>query len=216
MYLRRTCYGSAAHCEPSEVRQQNQCPAPSESSAASSSQPRRLHVACDLKAPRFEADLVTVFPAATSLRVSGPDRYGAELDFCVLLEYILATSPALVTKLLALKLSLGFIHSFEDITPAVAGFLARYAQIRKADSCCDTHFQSQQAWTLLVGLSRMLLERLLLLYCFLSCRFREAGCVHNMLTPPGFLSPLPPQVHQPARAGGGLAGRLPIPRPHPP
>jgi hypothetical protein len=86
-------------------------------------------IACDLTAPRFEADMVTVFPAANKLRVSGAYRYEAELDVCILLEYILATSPALVTKLLALRLSLGIIHSFEDIIPAVAGFLARYGKV---------------------------------------------------------------------------------------
>jgi hypothetical protein len=99
-------------------------------------------VACDLTAPRFEADVVTVFPAATKLRISGPDRYGAEisgpdrygaeLDVCILLEYILATSPALVTKLVALTLSLGVICSFKDVAPAVADFLSRYAQVSQS------------------------------------------------------------------------------------
>jgi hypothetical protein len=75
---------------------------------------------------RIKSRLDTVFPAAAKLFVSWPDlRNIGERAVC-LLKHLLPTTPALVTKLLALRLSLGIVASSQAIAPAVAGFLSRY------------------------------------------------------------------------------------------
>jgi hypothetical protein len=104
-------------------------------------------VQCAEHNPRFDKELAKVFPAATNLCVSMNHAGGLAkgLDASVLLEYIVGTSPALVTKLQMFSLSLGTIGSFEDVTPAVAGFLARYGQrhgptrigTHSAAACCN-------------------------------------------------------------------------------
>jgi hypothetical protein len=106
-------------------------------------------VKCHLDAPRSRTELAAVFPQANRLHVvvqtasydddDGDDDDGdddddqdSEEDVCDLLESILATSPALVTKLQALKLSLGYIGFDDDdadddstTEAAVACFLPR-------------------------------------------------------------------------------------------
>jgi hypothetical protein len=82
-------------------------------------------IECHLHAPRFETELATVFPAATKFQVCMHSDSIPELDACVLLEYIPSTSPVLLTKLLALSLSLGTIDEGKDITPAIAGLFSR-------------------------------------------------------------------------------------------
>jgi hypothetical protein len=106
-------------------------------------------VACDLDGPRFETEMATVFPAASKLCVSWPDDTEDPEEpqvFYILLEHIMATSPALVTKLLALRLSLGTFEADGDITNAVARFLSRYvgksvvvANLRQTIACAASH-----------------------------------------------------------------------------
>jgi hypothetical protein len=90
-------------------------------------------IQCGIQAPRCETELAMTFPAATKLRVSMLQLgCSTELDACVVLEYVMATSPALLTKVLAVSLGLGIIRSCEDITPTVANFLSRCGSNGKA------------------------------------------------------------------------------------
>jgi hypothetical protein len=82
-------------------------------------------VKCELAAPRFETELAAVFPDATRLRVQMEADSFTDVDVCFLLEYILATTPMLVSKLQGVTLTLGAISAFEEVTGAVQGFLSR-------------------------------------------------------------------------------------------
>jgi hypothetical protein len=82
-------------------------------------------VDCELAAPRFETELAEVFPAANRLRVVMQADCFTDDDVCFLLEYILATTPALLSKLHGVTLILGAISAFEAVAGAVAEFLSR-------------------------------------------------------------------------------------------
>jgi hypothetical protein len=117
-------------------------------------------VILELNAPRCDTELAEVFPEANRLRVvipnpgdrtSGPGRrhvglpqLTSELSVSALLEHVWATSPALVTKVQALTLSLGTISSVDDITAAVADFLSRCGKARSK--------RADRSTTLLMGL----------------------------------------------------------------
>jgi hypothetical protein len=82
-------------------------------------------IVCDMQAPRFETELATVFPAADKLHVVLMRELPlTDMHLCIFLEYISATSPALLTKLQALTLDLG-MKSCDEIRAAVARFLSR-------------------------------------------------------------------------------------------
>jgi hypothetical protein len=105
-------------------------------------------VVIEPNAPRSDTDLAQVFPEANMLRVMMQRRSALadllhydvqqlvteEDSACTLLEHISATSPALLTKLQALTLTLGTIPSVNQIAAAVAGFLSRCDHARVA--CC--------------------------------------------------------------------------------
>jgi hypothetical protein len=104
-------------------------------------------VSIELNGPRSNTDLAEVFPGASRLRVTirpweeycvAQHVLTKEAAVCTLLERIvLATSPALVTKLQGLTLSLGNIHFVDAIAAAVAGFLSRCDHTRVMDFLDD-------------------------------------------------------------------------------
>jgi hypothetical protein len=102
-------------------------------------------VRCGLDTPPFEVDLATAFPGADKLRIFMRHGSLAEIDTCVLLEYISAASPAFVSNLRVLTLSLGKLVSYEEVTQAIATFLSRCEQVRGAvrlvalDACSQSY-----------------------------------------------------------------------------
>jgi hypothetical protein len=87
-------------------------------------------VACSLRGARFSSELATTFPRADRLKVdlhSSGDITHTDVRF--FLEYIAATSPALVNRSCALALNLGNAAPSEEIHVAVASFLARYRSV---------------------------------------------------------------------------------------
>jgi hypothetical protein len=83
-------------------------------------------VTCSLTGPRFEGELATSFPQADRLDVifDGSEDV-THVDVSLFLDYIPATSPALVSRLVALDMDLGSAASDQDIAAAVASFLSR-------------------------------------------------------------------------------------------
>jgi hypothetical protein len=85
-------------------------------------------VACALGAPRFSSELADIFPQAEQLRVdvdSESSALTATQDTAMFLDYILAMSPVLVTKICALKLLMNSVSTFDSIKDAVTTFVTR-------------------------------------------------------------------------------------------
>jgi hypothetical protein len=83
-------------------------------------------VACNLTGPRFEGELAESFPEADNLRINfSSSEHITHVDVSLFLEYILATSPALVSKVVALDLNLGLAATEDAVTASVASFLFR-------------------------------------------------------------------------------------------
>jgi hypothetical protein len=86
-------------------------------------------VVVNMTGPCSENELAASFPQAEKLRVllDSPHEI-THVDVSQCLEYIMSTSPALLSKLVALKMDLGSAGTDQDVTLAMASFLSRCGQ----------------------------------------------------------------------------------------
>jgi hypothetical protein len=87
-------------------------------------------ITCALSAPRFSSELADVFPEADQVRVDldlESSALAAAQDAAMFLDYILAVSPVLATKMRALKLFMNSASTFDAIRDAATSFVSRCA-----------------------------------------------------------------------------------------